>query len=168
MRWFKKKLTIKDLLDIDPGRINRSKNLKVKLVEEFNIVKEENWIGKAIRFLMGKSVLYFYRVFKYEVNSDSGNKYVVLIRVSPSFDVNKFLSNEVQVFCTCPDFKYRGAYELNKVGSLYLNNATQTHLGEALKIAPTKVVTTPLCKHLYACIIEFRKEVPKLIVKSAR
>lgn len=166
MRWGKRKLVVKDLLDIDEGRVSRSKPLKVKLTQELNLVKEDSLIGKVLRFFKLKKAYYFYKLFKYEVKSDSGKKYTTLIRVSPSFDVNKFLSNEVQVFCTCPDFMYRGAYELKRVGSLVEMPSTIKHLGDAVKVAPTRVTTTPICKHLYATLGEFKRQAPNLIVRK--
>lgn len=154
-----RQLTIKDLLDIDEGRIDRSKELDVKLIKIFNVVKEENWLEKFINFFKNKPKLIYYKIFKYEVSSDSGNKYTVFIKVSPSFNVNKFLSNKVQIFCTCADFMYRAAYNLNRKDNVYLNKATKAHLGDALKIAPTKVMTTPICKHIYAAMMYFRNHI---------
>lgn len=156
---FKRQLIIKDLLDIDEGRIDRSKNLKVKLEEIYNTVKEDNWFNKFINFFWNKPKLIYYKIFKYKVISDSGMKYTVFIKVSPSFEVNKFLSNKVQVFCQCHDFKFRAAYGLSKIENVYLNKTTIEHLGEALKVAPTQVTTTNICKHLYAVIVHFKNNI---------
>lgn len=153
---FRRQFTIKDLIDIDTGRVERSKNLKVRLDKIFDIVKEETWFDKFISFFKNKPRLIYYKLFRFKVKSDSGSEYTVFIKVSPSFDSQKFLRNKVQVFCSCPDFKYRSAYSLNRVSNLYLNKATQLHLGEATKIAPTKIETTNICKHVYATFIYFR------------
>lgn len=155
MALFNKQLSIKDLLNIDPGRIDRSNDLKVKLDDVYNIIREETWLGKLTRFFKGKSSPIFYKILKYKVKSNSGNEYTTLLKVSPSFDTQKFQYNKVQLFCSCSDFKYRAAYELNKHDNLYKTKVTEDHLGIALKIAPTHVVTTPICKHLYATINYF-------------
>lgn len=158
-------LTIGDLLAIDKGRIQRSKDLKVQLEDTYNILKEENILYRLLRFLGVRKGKMFYIVFKYKVLSISGSNYTVLIRVSPSFDEEKFLNNKVQVFCTCADFKYRVAYELNKRNNVYVVPITKEWLGEALVIPPTKVSTSNLCKHVYACIDNFRENLDKLIIK---
>lgn len=161
MALFNKTLRIKDLLDIDRGRVDRSQVLKVQLINIYNIVKEENWLGKILRFFKIKRPLIFYKVFKYKVSSANGGTYTVLIKVSPGFDKRKFYDNKVQVFCQCADFKYRVAYELNKHDNVYLNKATINELGIALTTKPTRVQTSPLCKHLYAAILEFGKNLDK-------
>lgn len=167
MKLFNRQLKIKDLLDIDRDRVNRSQGMKVKLVWQYNLVQDVDWLGKLLNIFRHKSYKEFYKVFKYEVKSTSGNTYTVFIKVSPSFSVNKFLNNKVQVFCTCDDFKYRAAYELNKHDNLFLIPATEEFLGyKALNIAPTKVSTTPICKHIYAVINDFKSNLKsnKLII----
>lgn len=157
MKLFNRQLTIRDLLEIDQGRVQRSQGMKVELVEQYNLLQEKSWFGKLLSLFRSKSYQEFYKVFKYHVKSPSGSTYTVFLKVSPSFSSNKFMTNKVQVFCTCADFKYRAAYDLNKYDNLFLIPATKAHLGEEpLKIAPTKVSTTPVCKHIYAVISYFR------------
>lgn len=163
MGWFTKELTIGDLMNIDPGRIKRSELLEnVKLVEVYNILREESILGKILRFFKLKTLPIFYKVVKYNVLSNSGSNYTVFIKVSPGFDVNRFYRNKVQVFCSCADFKYRAAYLLNKHDNVYLNQATKDFLGIALTTAPTRVNTTPICKHVYAAIEQFKLDYKKL------
>jgi hypothetical protein len=144
-----KRLTLKQLIDIDQGRIDRSHSVEGKVVEVFNTIKEDTLLSKFLKFF-GK--LYFLKVLKYEVKSDSGSKYTVLLELSPNIDYNRLLENKVKVFCSCPDFMYRASYLLSKSGDLFLNKATKKHLEVALTIVPTKLLPTPCCKHIYACI----------------
>ena len=166
---FKKQLTIKDILDIDKRRIDRSKDLKVRLIENYHIQKEETWFNKFINFFKNKPKLAYYEVFKYKVNSEStvGKDYVVCIRVYPSFDADKFLMNKVKVYCQCPDFMYRAAYGLFKKSNIYINKKIKKSLGDALKVPPTDVTTTNSCKHLYAALSYFKLNLKKYnLVKS--
>ena len=87
MAWFNRELTIGDLMNIDDGRINRSKNLKVKLDSITNVLKEESWLDKLFKLFRRGPKYIFYKVLKYKVKSDSGNEYTVFIKVSPSFKV---------------------------------------------------------------------------------
>jgi hypothetical protein len=161
---FDKTLTIKDLLDIDQGRIDRSKNLvNIKLVKQFNIIREEPAkVWNIIKFLKKKTVKNFYTVFDYKILSDSGKKYAIFIKVAPSFKYSNFLKNKVQVACNCEDFKFRAVYELNKFQNLYRTPKLDYHFGIALTTAPTKVVTTPICKHVFLAIDQFKKDFPNL------
>jgi len=162
-----KTLTIRDLLDIDPGRIQKSQELlKVILEDQYNILKEENIFQRIARFLGLHKAKMFYTIYKYKVYSNSGSVYTVFIKVSPHFEEKKFLDNKIQVFCQCADFKYRVAYGLHKRDNVFINQVTKDHLGIALTTPPTRVDTSNLCKHLYAVIDEFKSQLPKLIVKK--
>lgn len=161
MAWYNRELTIGDLMNIDDGRINRSKNLKVKLDSITNVLKEESWLDKLFKLFRRGPKYIFYKVLKYKVKSDSGNEYTVFIKVSPSFNERRFMANKVQVFCSCPDFMYRAAYELNKTGNLFLNKSTTDHLGIALTTPPTRINPTPICKHIYAVMDDFIKNYRK-------
>lgn len=159
--WFNRTLTIGDLIDIDSQRIDKSRKLKVRLDTRFNVIKQETWLDKLFRLFKRGPKYIYYRIYKFEVKSDSGNTYTVLIKVSPGFDERKFMKNKVQVFCSCADFMYRAAYNLNKSDNLVLIKSTRESLGKALSEAPTRVQTTPVCKHVYAAIeylYDHRKE----------
>jgi hypothetical protein len=43
--------------------------------------------------------------------------------------------------------------------SVFLNKSTSLHLGKSIKIAPTKVTTTHVCKHIYAVMLNFTKNI---------
>jgi hypothetical protein len=76
--------------------------------------------------------------------------------VSPAYSIEQLLDNGVQIFCECHDFKFRAAYSLAQSGNVFLNKVTTAYLGKALDIAPTKVTTINVCKHLYAVMIHFK------------
>lgn len=163
MAIFHKTLTIGELLNIDNGRVERSKNLEVKFIGVENMVRKMTWLDRLFRLFKRGPKYIFYKVVRYQVKSDSGNVYTVLFKIPPGFDINKFYTNRVEVFCTCPDFKYRAAYNLNQSNNLLLIKATREHLGdEPLTVKPTKVMTTPICKHIYACIPHLRLNLKKL------
>ena len=159
---FNKQLTVEDLLDIDEGRVRRSENLGgIRLIKTLYATVEDTWFSKFTNFFRNKPREFYYFVDKYKIQSDSGKEYVTFIKVSPSFEFNKFLSNKVHVFCSCPDFKFRAAYNLSKKENVFLNKGTIEHLGKALTEPPTKVVPTNICKHLYATIHHFKKNINK-------
>lgn len=162
MNWFRKQLTIGDLLSIDDQRVDRSKKLSVDYIETINIVKSMTWIDKLKNLFKRGPKLIYYKVVRYKVKSDSGNSYTVLIKVSPNFDEMRFYKNKVEVFCTCPDFKYRAAYDLNKTDNLYKIKSTINHLGIAIEQPPTRISTTPCCKHIYACMIHLKTNLKRL------
>lgn len=153
---FNRSYSIKDLLQLDEGRIKRSSVLKVKLVNNYSVIKQESIFSKLLNIFRNKPKSMLYKILKYEVASDSGHKYTVLLEVRPSFDPKRFLENKVRVFCSCPDFKYRVAYYLNKHDGVLLIKSTETHLGIALSEVPTRRDLTPACKHLYAVFMEFK------------
>jgi len=155
---FRRKLRVKDLLDIDEGRKDRSKPLEAKFITIYTIVESGTLKGKIFK-LFKRALLS--RVIRYEVKSNSGNKYTVLIKIFPNFSINKFLSSKVQVFCSCADFMYRAAYNLNQTNNIFLNKNIEKHLGIALTEKPTRVDTTPICKHIYAVLNDFQRNYKK-------
>lgn len=154
--------TVSDLLTIDFDRKTKSGAQIVKLTNTYNIVKKDSIIGKLLKLINKSEVVTYYKVFKFRVESNSGNVYTALVRISPNFDKIRFLNNKIQVYCTCPDFKYRAAYYLNRYDNLYLNKAIKSELGIALTKKPTVVTTTNLCKHLYAVLHYMQLNINKL------
>lgn len=162
---FNKQLTVKDLLKIDEGRIDRSKQLyKVKFIDDYDILDVEEVKSKIHNSSIKskkKPQSILHKIFKYQVDSNSGNKYKVFIEVPPSFSFNrsKFLQNKVRVFCNCADFKYRAAYNLSKKDNVCIFEDAEKHLGVALTEPPTKIIPTNICKHLYSALKEFRSKI---------
>jgi len=161
---FLRTLKVSDLLDIDASRIERSEKLKVEYIDTYHVLKKESIWDKIKKLFRGKSILMFYNIYKYKIHSDSGSVYTVFIKIAPSFDKSKFLSNKIEVFCQCADFKYRVAYWLNQRDNLYRNPEIDEHLGIALTERPTKITPSNLCKHIYACLLDFRTHINKLVL----
>jgi hypothetical protein len=117
-------------------------------------MSEGNFLVKLWRKLFNPVSIH--QVYKYLVVSNSGAEYIVLIETEHRFNIESFKDSKVRVFCGCSDFMYRAAFNLNKFDNLYINNSTKEYLGDALITKPTKVVTTPICKHTYACLFDLR------------
>lgn len=154
MGLFTKKYTIGDLLNVDAIRNEKASLCNVKLVKVFHEVKKEDLLTRLREFFGNKSsVNAYYVIFKLKVTSDTGHAHTVFIRTNPDFNLNDWGSNKVQIYCDCPDFKFRSAYRLNQHGSLFLNNTTTIALGAALTDTPkAKTVTSLLCKHCVAAL----------------
>jgi len=160
MSIFSRKLTITSLLSIDEGRIERSENLDVIYNQTYFVIRTTSIYQKILNFL-GIKVNLLYAIVKYRVASDSGRTYTVLLETNPQFNSSDFLANNIRVFCSCDDFKYRAAYTLGSTDNLYLNTPTKSHLGIALTTRPTRVDTTPCCKHCFAAINDLNKNFRK-------
>lgn len=163
-----KAYTLSDLVSLDQGRIDRSGSLGVELVDKYHIVRSESLWEKIKRFFRRNkaTINMYYVVLKYKVSSPSGSSYNVFIELNPNFDYSKFFSNPVKVYCQCSDFKYRCAYKLGRIGSLFRNSNIDLDLGQALTDPPSKETTTsPACKHIYASINHLKNNYNN-IVKS--
>lgn len=115
-------------------------------------------------FLGKTNVNTYYLIFKLLVMSESGKAHTVFIRTDPEYDTTRVLENKVQIYCDCPDFKFRSAYILNQKKALFLNDRIKLELGAALTDKPkTKTTTTTLCKHAYAGIQWLISNYPSLI-----
>ena len=147
-------ITIGELMNIDPGRQFRAQMCSVSLQKVYHEVRNETLLEKIKAFFLGKSsIKAYYIIIKLSVLSDSGSNHTVLIRISRDFKTSRLMSNNVQIYCNCSDFKYRSAYILNNKKGLFLNDRIKINLGSALTDKPkTKTQTTYLCKHAYAAL----------------
>lgn len=161
MAWYNRTLTAGDLMKIDQGRIERSNGLKVTMIGIQNLVKKESWIEKVFKLFKRGPKYLFYKVVRYKVISDSGNTYNVIIKLSPGANNQKLMNNKIQVYCSCADFMYRAAYGLNSTDNLVRSKSIDISLGEALTTKPVRVSPTPVCKHIYACLIDLSKNLKK-------
>lgn len=151
-KFFGRQYSLGELMNIDEGRQRKSYECNVKLVKVFHQVKQESLLSKIKSFFFGKSVaLMHYLIFKFEVTGGSGKKYEVIIKTDPDYDTNDWMRNRVQIYCGCPDFKYRSAYLLGRRDSLFINDRIRIALGSATTEAP-KRSTTLLCKHSFAAL----------------
>lgn len=141
-------------MNIDSGRQERAAGCTVKLNKTYHELKEESILDRfKARFLGRSTAKRYYVIFKFDVVSDKGSKHSVFIRVSPDFDLNKWKTNKVKIYCDCADFKFRSAYILAQHDSLFLTPNIQTELGPAVKDAPRgKHPTSLLCKHAFAAL----------------
>lgn len=154
MAIFGKQYTIGDVMNIDSGRQSRATGCSVNLVKVYHELKEETLLEKFKARFLGRSIIRkYYVIFKFEVTSEKGNKHTVFIRVAPDFDLTKWKTNKVKIYCDCADFKYRSAYLLNQHQALFLTPKLQTALGPAVQDAPRgSHATSLLCKHAYASL----------------
>lgn len=163
---FAPRYTIGELMAVDQGRQQKAANCKVTLIDTFYTLKEEGVAGKVKRLLGKTSRQVFYVTFKVQVKSDSGHTYNVFMQVDPDFNLSKGAGNQIRIFCGCPDFKYRSAYQLDKRDSLFLNGKTKSILGDGYKEEPSgKRGTTTLCKHAYAAVNWLLNNYEKLMKK---
>ncbi len=146
--------TIGELMSIDSGRQERAASCSVSLVNTYHELKKESVIDKFRAALLGKTLINtYYVIFKFKVTSGSGKNYNVIIKTNPDFDLTNGYNNKVQIYCNCPDFKYRSAYILNRRNSLFTNDKIKTWLGNALSDAPkSSSKTSLLCKHSFAAL----------------
>ena len=130
-------ITIGELMNIDPGRQFRAQMCSVSLQKVYHEVRNETLLEKIKAFFLGKSsIKAYYIIIKLSVLSDSGSNHTVHIRISPDFKTSRLMSNNVQIYCNCSDFKYRSAYILNNKKGLFLNDRIKINLGSALTDKP--------------------------------
>jgi len=155
-------MILQDLLDIDPMRIERSKDMKVTLDwSKILTTPRRGFFSKLWGFLTGNPFI-ISNLLRFVVNSPSGSKYTVYVELQPKDTVKKLLKTEVKIFCSCNDFKYRSAYTLGKENNLFLAPSIEKHLGIAITEPPRRVTTTNLCKHLYAVMMYIKSNLNKL------
>lgn len=147
--------SIGELMNIDSGRQERAGACSVNLVKIFHEIKRESLLDKFRSIFLGKTLVpTYYVIFKLKVTSGSGKSYDVIIKTNPDFNLNNMINNKVQIYCNCPDFKYRSAYILNSRKSLFLTDKIRTQLGESITEAPkSKTKTSLLCKHSFAALL---------------
>lgn len=160
-------LTLRELVNVDEGRKERSLSQSVTLDKIYHKIRKETvWDRIKSIFKRSNSTLnMYYVVLRFNVSSSSGNIYTVLIEFQPNPDLNSLMSNKVKVYCECLSFKYQSAYYLNKRGNLYRSSSTDTELDKALTEAPDpkKTHVSPCCKHVFACINWIDKNIDYLI-----
>lgn len=148
--------TIADVMRVDQGRQQKAYGCQAYLQGSYIDLEKEKILDKFKRFFIrSKSIMNtLYVVFKFGVTSDTGHTYTVYIRTQ--YDPNGVLgfNNPVQVYCSCPDFKFKSAFSLNQHRSLFRNSRLDLDLGPATSNAPKRPPKTVLCKHAYAAMTE--------------
>lgn len=150
---FGHRYTIGELMAVDQGRQERSAGCSVSLVDTFFSLKEESLIQKFRSLFGTTNVKVFYMTLKFNVVSATGSSHTVFIQLEPDFSMKNWGNNQVRIYCSCNDFKYRAAYELGRRGSLFLSDRTKLDLGSAITDAPkSNRGRTTLCKHSHAAL----------------
>lgn len=155
-----KTLTLNDLINIDPGRLDRSNYLLPQFDKVYHVVKKETLWERVRRFFLRKdnyTINMYYLVFAYNVSSPNGAVHRVFIEIQPNSNRSSFFDNVAKVYCDCADFKYRFAWLLNKRGNLFKNKRIELELGIALQQEPTEKTKlrssgSHICKHCYAAV----------------
>ena len=150
-----KSYTIADLMSIDAGRQEKANNCSVSLENIYHEIERESILEKFKKlFFRDKTTMNIhYVIFKFKVKSDTGNTHTILIRTHPDYAGTEGLNNRVQIFCTCRDFQFRSAWELNQRKSLFRSDDTDIKLGRAITEKPkSEARKSLLCKHAFAAI----------------
>ncbi len=152
---FAKRWTLLDLMNIDVSRQQKSSGCSVYLQETYVEVVSESIIEKFKRFFTrNKSVMnVMFVIFKFSVISETGHSYEVFVRTQYDPRANLYMKNVAQVYCGCPDFKFKSAWKLNQHASLFRSDRIDIDLGPAITNAPKKSTSTVLCKHSYAAVM---------------
>ena len=152
---FTRKWTLSDLMNIDVSRQQKSTGCSVNLSDTFVEVVTEGILDKFKRFFTrNKSIMnVMYVIFKFNVISETGHSYDILIRTQYDPEMNLYMKNPTQVYCGCADFKFKSAWELGQHSSLFRSDRTEAELGPAITNAPKKRYGITLCKHSYAAIM---------------
>lgn len=156
-------MRLKDLLDIDKERINRSADISVDTEYSKILLTKRKGLFSKLAGLLKREPYIATRLVKFTcTNVKSKNTYTCFIEFEVIDDKSKLLKSRVKVFCTCNDFKYRAAYILNKDNNLFVVPSTEKYLGIAMTEPPRLVKPTTLCKHLYAVVDYIQDNLSKL------
>ena len=152
-RLLNREYTLGELMNISKERQNKSLNCNVKLVNIFHMIKPETLLEKFKNLFFNSPILtMYYIIFKFQVTSDSGKTYDVLVQTSPDYDIDQWETNKVKIYCNCNDFKFRSAYDLNQRGNLLINDRIRINLGQASTDKPRREIS-PCCKHCFAVLL---------------
>lgn len=152
---FSTKWTLNNLMNVDYGRQQKSQGCQAYVIDAWPEIKKEGIIDKFKNlFLRNRSSMtVLYIIFKFQVISETGHTYDVFIRTQYDPKSVLYMNNTVQIYCSCPDFKFHSAFTLNQHNSLFLTDRTRLNLGAAVTNSPKKKPNTVLCKHAYAAVM---------------
>ena len=152
---FTKRWTLSDLMNIDSSRQQKSTGCSVSVIDTYVEIVSESILDKFKKFFTrNKSLMNaMFVIFKFNVISETGHSYEVFIRTQYDPYSNLFMKNVAQVYCGCPDFKFKSAWKLNQHASLFRSDRVDINLGPAITNAPKKQSSITLCKHSYAAIM---------------
>lgn len=151
-RLINKEYTLGELMNISSERQEKSQSCNVKLVKTYHMIKSETLLEKFKNFFFNSpTITMYYIIFRFQVISDTGNTYDVLVQTSPDYDIINWETNKVKIYCSCNDFKFRSAYWLGQRGNLLVNDRIKTNLGQSLTDKP-KRSSSPCCKHCFSVL----------------
>ena len=151
-RLLNREYTLGELMNISKERQDKSANCSVKLVKTYHMIKSETLLEKFKSLFFNSPILtMYYIIFRFQVTSDSGKTYDILVQTSPDYDIDQWESNKVKIYCSCNDFKFRSAWDLNQRGNLFTNDRIKINLGQAITDKPKRGVS-PCCKHCFAVL----------------
>lgn len=150
-----KKWTISDIMRVDPARQQKAYGCQAYLQGSFLDIEKEKILDKFKRFFIrSKAVMNtLYVIFKFGVISETGHSYEVIIRTQYDPQGALGMNNLVQIYCSCPDFKFKSAFTLNQHRALFRNSRINLELGPATTNAPIRAPKTILCKHAYSALL---------------
>ena len=149
-----KQKTIGELIgSTEAARLEKAGSCTVSLERTYHELKRATVLDRfKSLFKSGGMINEYYLIFKFSVTSGSGSTWEVYIRTNPDFNLTEWESNPVQIYCGCPDFKYRCAYNLEKTDSLFKNERLKAELGPAITEKPKRATEGLLCKHSVAAL----------------
>lgn len=151
--------TLSDITRVDQGRIQKSSGCQVYLQGTYMDIEREKILDKWKRFfLRSKAVMNtLYVIFKFNVVSETGHSYTIYIRTQYDPKGVLGMGNTVQIYCPCPDFKFKSAFTLSQHRALFRNSRIDLDLGPATSNAPKRKPQTTLCKHAYSAVMDLAR-----------
>lgn len=151
--------TLSDITKVDQGRQQKSSGCQVYLQGSYIDLEKETILDKWKRFFVRSKTTMntIYVVFKFTVISETGHSYDILLRTQYDPQGVLGMSNTVQIYCPCPDFKFKSAWTLSQHKALFRNSRVDLNLGPAITNAPKRQPQTLLCKHAYAAVMELAR-----------
>lgn len=148
--------TLSDIMKVDQGRQQKASGCQVFLEDSYLDLEKEKILDKFKRFFIrSKSMMNtVYVIFKFKVISETGHSYNILLRTQYDPSGVLGMGNTVQIYCPCPDFKFKSAWTLSQHKSLFRNSRVDLELGPAITNAPKKQPQTVLCKHAYSVVMD--------------
>ena len=151
--------TLSDVTRVDVGRIQKSSGCQVYLQETYMDLEKEKVLDKFKKFFIRSKATMntLYVIFKFKVISETGHSYDVFLRTQYDPKGVLGMGNTVQIYCSCPDFKFKSAFTLAQHRALFRNSRIDLDLGPATTNAPKRKPTTTLCKHAYSAVMELAR-----------
>ena len=151
---FNRKWTISDIMSADASRQQKSAGCSVMPLDTQIELVREGILDKFKRFFTrNKAVMnVMWVIFKFSVTSDTGHNHEIIIRTQFDPNGNLYTNNFVQIYCSCPDFKFKSAWQLGQHSALFRSDRTELKLGPAITNSPRRPSVTILCKHAFAAV----------------